>query len=356
LNIELGSVNINQTFQKSLDKSIKNNVSSYYNAHFLFFETLNNVDQNMRNIQKTIKWPPRLLFVNNVLGIDLLVSKSSFATIMNERSDSKSVIPLTYVIDQNINSDNTISNLKMQNDIFYILKKNMQRQNGFYISNDTNDIIKNIQIDKQFVVCQEMLQNPFTIKAHKINLRIYLLVIIRPTCLKTNKNVSEWYAFTDGFLYYTPKPFKRNSTNKDEIITSGYVDRTMYDDKPMTLLELKGFMGSSNTYIFLYDNIIKALRSVKANYDEMYKGLNIKIPGTKFSLYGCDFAPDEQLSVKIMEINKGPDISYKDERDKKVKSNLIDNMMNVLLYPKKNQCNNENTKKREFNIGMFIQI
>ena len=38
---------------------------------------------------------------------------------------------------------------------------------------------------------------------------------------------------------------------------------------------------------------------------------------------GCDIAPDNELKVKVLEINKGPDVMYKDERDKKVKYNLV---------------------------------
>ena len=39
----------------------------------------------------------------------------------------------------------------------------------------------------------------------------------------------------------------------------------------------------------------------------------------KFQIFGADIAPDENLNVTIMEINKGPDIGFKDERDGNLK-------------------------------------
>ena len=43
-----------------------------------------------------------------------------------------------------------------------------------------------------------------------------------------------------------------------------------------------------------------------------------------FLIYGVDLAPDVNLNSKIMEINKGPDLSYKDERDMGVKYNMME--------------------------------
>ena len=40
-------------------------------------------------------------------------------------------------------------------------------------------------------------------------------------------------------------------------------------------------------------------------------------------LLGCDVAPDQYLNVKLMEINKGPDLSPKDQRDKELKYEMI---------------------------------
>ena len=53
----------------------------------------------------------------------------------------------------------------------------------------------------------------------------------------------------------------------------------------------------------------------------------------KFELFGFDLFINNKLKSLIMEINKGPDLGFKDDRDKELKNKLIDNMfqkMNIL--------------------------
>ena len=49
------------------------------------------------------------------------------------------------------------------------------------------------------------------------------------------------------------------------------------------------------------------------------------LPMNKFVIMGADIAVDKDLGIKLMEINKGPDLRYKDKRDGNVKYNLIKN-------------------------------
>ncbi len=44
---------------------------------------------------------------------------------------------------------------------------------------------------------------------------------------------------------------------------------------------------------------------------------------TLFQLFGADIAPSDKLDAHFMEINKGPDIGGKDERDSKLKYNML---------------------------------
>ena len=47
-------------------------------------------------------------------------------------------------------------------------------------------------------------------------------------------------------------------------------------------------------------------------------------------ILGCDVAVNKNLECKIMEINKGPDLTYKDERDKTVKYNLVKDTLDII--------------------------
>jgi hypothetical protein len=138
-----------------------------------------------------------------------------------------------------------------------------------------------------------------------------------------------FYVFKDGFLYYTPKPFKRNSTRVDEIITTGYIDRSIYEHNPMTHQDLAQYIGIE-AYNILVKNIDFAINAVRECYSDMLSDKNKRLQGTKFSIFGVDIAPDNKLGCKIMEINKGPDLTYKDERDRKVKLNMVKDALNIV--------------------------
>jgi hypothetical protein len=47
-------------------------------------------------------------------------------------------------------------------------------------------------------------------------------------------------------------------------------------------------------------------------------------------LFGSDVAPTADLLAHLMEINKGPDLDAKDERDKKVKTRVQEDIFKVI--------------------------
>jgi len=123
-------------------------------------------------------------------------------------------------------------------------------------------------------------------------------------------------------MYYTPKLWDPNSIDPDVHITTGYIDRQVYVDNPLTFRDLETHMGSES-YARLWTNIKAVMSNVRVTYQDLLTQQNKNYPGTKFLIYGCDVAPDNKLDVKLIEINKGPDLGYKDERDKQVKFNMV---------------------------------
>ena len=51
------------------------------------------------------------------------------------------------------------------------------------------------------------------------------------------------YVYNDGFMYYTPRIWKPKSRNLNEIITTGYIDRQVYVDNPLTIKDFGLFIG-----------------------------------------------------------------------------------------------------------------
>ena len=102
----------------------------------------------------------------------------------------------------------------------------------------------------------------------------------------------------------------------------------MYDDKPMTLQEFLSTLNikEANTLKF---NIIRIFENVKKSYHNHLKKYDSS-DKINFVICGADLAIDNNLNCKLMEINKGPDLTYKDTRDKIVKYNLVNDAYKIV--------------------------
>jgi hypothetical protein len=129
-------------------------------------------------------------------------------------------------------------------------------------------------------------------------------------------------------MYYTPKKFVKDSIDKDRHITSGYIDRSIYDKNPLTVKNLYNFLGIEKA-TKLKRNIAEMFKYVASSYEPVLLK-NDSNKHLNFAIMGCDVAVDDKLGCKIMEINKGPDLSYKDEKDKAVKMQLIKDTMHKI--------------------------
>ena len=224
----------------------------------------------------------------------------------------------------------------------YILKKNIQRQKGLKITNKFNDVIFGKQ--NGYVIAQDLLQNPYLINGRKINLRVYLLIVCK------NDKI-EAYAHKNGFIYYTAEKFKKNCIEMGPNVTTGYIDRQVYVDNPLTLEDFRLYLDNQHRKMgleevkLIYDNERKLSKIL---FDKIYLILNKVIEaavghicGTKnvpthiseqtsFQLFGVDFSVSDKLEPHIMEINKGPDLGAKDKRDKHVKIGVATDILTTL--------------------------
>lgn len=239
---------------------------------------------------------------------------------------AQTIMPRTYIIASRDDMNKFKDEYSSSN--IYILKKNIQRQNGLKIIRGYNKIVS--EINSGYVVVQKMLQNPYLIDGRKTNCRIYLLVV----CKENRKSA---YIYDDGFVYYTPKKFKKNSTVKDSVITTGYIDRSIYNGNPLTLKEfsnyitLKGQQGDQ-VLVKVGSLLSKTLHAVFPSICTKGNVYN----QTTFQLFGCDVAFDDKLNVNLIEINKGPSLDCKDVRDCKLKQDMINNMFTLIGVAKGN--------------------
>lgn len=286
---------------------------------------------------------------------DLMVAKEELWKTVVKKYGKKQAIkmmPKSYLLDsqENINKfkDDFDSNK------IYIMKRNIQRQEGLNIINSLPDILKIVENDKnseyKYIIIQELLQNPYLISDRKINLRIYVLVVCKGDSM-------EVYMYNDGFMYYTAEKFIHNSLESGPNITTGYIDRKVYEENPLTHQDFKKYLddlkrpltrkekdilynnGSLANYTF--NNIQTLIKNVFAAYKNSI-GKNKKLyNNVKFQLFGVDVAISDTLDAQIMEINKGPDLGAKDKRDSDLKHNLVRNIFYIVnLNLDKNFKNN----------------
>ena len=196
----------------------------------------------------------------------------------------------------------------------YILKKNIQNQMGLFLTDKKREIIN----AKDYVIAQEFLLDPYLINNRKINLRIYLLIVCQ--------NGLKAYYHQNGFIYYTNKEYNENILDKEYLITTGDVDRKVYQDNPMSLKYLKNKKIKKNIH-----KIMKVLVNVFKPYlcqSKKYKNY------LTFQLFGVDLFVHSDSSVKIMEVNKGPSLTPKDKQDRSIKEEVVGDMFNLVLGKK----------------------
>lgn len=206
----------------------------------------------------------------------------------------------------------------------YITKNNEQRQEGIKIHDNLQSILDG---RNKYILVQELLQDPYLIRGRKINLRVYCLLI-------KHKNNIKIMIYKDGFMYYTPELFEKNNISFKKNITTGYIDRKVYEENPLTHQDFRDYLDENrelnNFEKYLRMNNIKISEHI---FNRIYKLLGDVIKcyidvigitnlGIGFQLYGADIAINDKLEPMLMEINKGPDLTAKDDRDKKLKKNL----------------------------------
>ena len=226
-------------------------------------------------------------------------------------------MPSTYNLDNS--NDMLRLKTKFQKDNLFIMKNNKQRQSGLKITNNWQDLATGK--DNGYLIAQELLQDPFLVDGRKINLRVYMLIY----CYQ-GKHVA--YMYDDGFMYYTKVPFKVKSLDTDVNVTTGYIDRKVYEKNPLTLKDFRAYLDKNHypgADRVLFDRIEHLLHQVMVATDPVICPNDYKYHHL-FQLFGVDVAVNNQLQPQIMEINKGPDLEAKDSRDQELKDTLLDNV------------------------------
>jgi hypothetical protein len=268
----------------------------------------------------------RIFMLNNT---DHMVSKLALWKYLKQKYGSEiASTMLVYSWDLTDNNDLELFKRQYDKNKLYITKNNNQRQEGIEIHSSLDSILNS---KKKYLLVQELLQDPYLVSGRKINLRVYVLVI------RDNYSNIKLNVYRDGFMYYTPELFEPGNPSFKKNITTGYIDRQIYIDNPLTHNEFRKWLDNHERtltpiekYIrqthpnikisdYIFSQIYEQLGFIFKTYENI---IGTKTKGVSFQLYGVDVAINNNLNPLVMEINKGPDLSAKDTRDRNLKINL----------------------------------
>ena len=242
-----------------------------------------------------------------ISGCDKIVSKNGIWHLLEQkfgRKNASIIMPETFIL--NKPEDIKILRKKFNNNT-YILKKNIQRKKGLKITNNLDEILKAHEYG--FKVAQLFKKNTFMIDNTKMNLRVYVLII----CQYGNVKI---YIHKLGKCLYASKKY-RNNMDFDANITDSYkMDNNAYQNKPESFEELRAYLDkngyNSNLLFKRIDLIVQKIGlASENNLCQLEKLKNNKT----FQLFGVDFIFDNNMYPTLLELNKGPDMIAKNNKD-----------------------------------------
>ncbi len=296
----------------------------------------NNVESELKNIKINSKNNINNKFIFGLNGCDSIVSKNKIWESLVKcygRKYASKLMPESYILDdpnemmlfrQNFNPNGT--------DI-YILKKNIQRKEGLKLTKDFFDILNSNKDD--YKVAQKYITDLFLINDRKVNLRIYVLILIKD-------DIVYFYLCNIGKCIYTNKKYNHNDLDFESNITSYKLDMNVYSTNPRNFDELKKYIDKNNknndfNSNHLFDKIEYLFTDVsKCLSRNFYQSNNIKGSIT-FQLFGADVIFNKNLDPFLLEFNKGPDMTPRDNLDELMKNKVQTDMFKTVgIIPNNN--------------------
>jgi hypothetical protein len=204
----------------------------------------------------------------------------------------------------------------------WVLKKNKQRQEGIFIvrNKPTKGFIKKEDI----IVAQEYMYNVKLYKKHKVNIRLYMIA-----SFDTFNNKLKLFLSKDGIVSYTPEPYLVNSGtgfNEKNMITSFYDSTKLYDAGfPITIQQLQGDSSFQIQQQSLNDITTLLYPIIKKKLIEQETKQNAKY----VELFGIDYLMLGDNTIRIIEINTGPNMKHHNGIDKVMRKQVIDEYLRL---------------------------
>jgi hypothetical protein len=298
----------------------------------------NNVESELKTIKnKNIN--NKYIFGLN--GCDSIVSKNEIWNSLMKcygRKYASTLMPESYILGDPNEMMLFRKNFDPSGKDIYIMKKNLQRKEGLKLTKDFFEILEGRMDD--YRVVQKYIRNLYLINDRKVNLRVYLLIVIKDSMVY-------FYLSDIGKCIYTNKKYNDNDFDFESNITSYHLDMSVYKENPRNFDELKKYIDDKNNSKndgkngdLLFQNIELLIRDVsKCLSNNVYQSENIEGSVT-FQLFGGDIIFDTNLHPFLLEFNKGPDMTPRDNIDEQMKYKVQKDMFNIAgIIPNDNGYN-----------------
>jgi len=289
----------------------------------------NNVEQELKKI--LIKDDKTNKYIFGVNGCDTIVSKNKiWESLLNcfGREHASTLMPESYILDNYNEMELFRKKYNYNGKDIYILKKNVQRKEGLKLTKNYFEIINAYKDD--YRVAQKYIRNLYLVNGRKVNLRIYLLILIKD-------NKINFYLCKNGKCIYTNKKYNDDDFDFESNITSYHLDMSVYKSNPRNFNELIDYIDKNNNSSsrtsngkYLFNKINLLMREVSlCIFKNLYQSKNIEGAIT-FQLFGADVIFDNDLHPYLLEMNKGPDMSPRDSIDEAMKNEVQTSMFKTV--------------------------
>jgi hypothetical protein len=337
-NLENDNINYYKCSEKKLGQITKmvfdkNNINNNNNDWNVYIPCgYNNIEKELLDIKLKDN---KNKYVFGVNGCDSIVAKNHIWQSLVKcygRAGASQLMPESYILYDD--DDLKLFKKDYNSNNIYILKKNVQRKEGLKLTQSYNDVINGLNDD--YKVAQKYVRDLYLVNGRKVNLRIYLLIVIK-------NNKIHFYVSNIGKCIYTNKKYNDKDLDFESNITSYHLDISIYKTNPRYFDQLIKYIDSNSIKgngALLFNRINILLKKVsKCLAKNLFQSANIKST-ISFQLFGIDIIFNKDLEPFLLEMNKGPDMTPKDDEDTKMKYTVQDDMFKTVGIIQNNFGNN----------------
>ncbi|KAG5492909.1 hypothetical protein JKF63_01489 [Porcisia hertigi] len=267
--------------------------------------------------------------------------------------DAFDIVPKSFLIPQDeadLRRDAEMNPGTQETPLIYIVKPGASScGRGIRLFNGVPPIPRGAGRDKE-MVCQRYIGNPLLIYGRKFDLRLY--------CVITSFDPLRIYLFDEGLVRFAAKKYRGPDQDLDNIhvhLTNYSVNKTAelskgsggkdYDsDDPLDIKwcisDLKRHLASnhplgpaawSRIQAECEDVVIKTFLSIEHSVvEEVARSCADRSGRNCFELFGLDLMADDNLKVRLLEVNIMPSLATGSSLDKAVKSRMLAHMLTLV--------------------------